>query len=228
MQRARNGAPEDIAPVVPELRKVAGAVLAFDPAMHLLLGPHAVRTLKKVERAEPVTIAELVVLGEAIDSASKRGIRMLERLSEKQIEQLMELAEISGLLGAYIILVRLPPEEAARVVERFRRENPVAEATITLEPTDENAIVLAERVVGLYEPVFRWEPQIKVIKDVTLKGKLHPMIVTLSGDEGDVIQLVETLRLTLGANAYRGTFDADVRTAAPAPNPTRLRNSLLR
>ncbi len=59
-----------------------------------------------------------------------------------------------------------------------------------------------------------------------LGGRIRPMLVVLKGDAEDVANLVETIRLTLGANNYRGTFDADVRRVAN-PGATRMRNRLL-
>ncbi len=225
MRRGRNQ-PNDYVVIAPALRDIGIEILAFEPALHLLIGPQGIGVLRKMQRHQAIRAAELVLLAQSLDSAAERGKKLRRKLSKSQREQLDKAAKYSGLVKSYSVLLELSPEDAIRVIETLRKKNPVAEATIELEPTNENAMVLAERVVGLYEPVFQWEPSLEVQKDVMLGGRIRPMLVVLKGDAEDVANLVETIRLTLGANNYRGTFDADVRRVAN-PGATRMRNRLL-
>lgn len=203
MGRARNPA-NDFVPVPASIIELAGELLAMEPTVLLMIGPQGVSILKKLRAHQPVRVVELVALHNAILAAGRRASKMRGKLSKAQRDQIAHAIRETETLEGLIILVSLPPEELERLLrERGRIENPTR--TIVLEPLDQKSLVLAERVVGIYDPVFAWEPKaVARREDGTLRIE-----VTGTTDLAD--NLVELIFETLGANRYQGIWQDDGR-----------------
>lgn len=209
--RARNRTPSEYPQISDHLRDLAEKTLHFDPAIHLLIGPQGVRVLRRLDRGEAVRSVELILLSRALSSAGVRGTRMHELFTKAQQKQISDLTHFSTMIEGYLTLLGfMSPEQADMLLRKYSRErNPVATAQILLQPQNEDHAILAERVVGLYAPVFQWEPRVQTQRQNT------DLVVTVQGDQADVTELVEVIRTTLGANRYRGTFDAQLEARVP-------------
>lgn len=213
-------APQNSAfvPIAPELVEIANDVLAYDPAVRLIVGPQAIRTLTKIHAGRPITGDELLLLREAMWSAAERGSKLAKKLTAKQKKQLVHLVEAADQISSYVILISLPPAQLD-VILRRRRNNPTKTTTVTLEPADEDSRILILRVASLYQPIFQWEPRVQA---TPIKETVQMVV---SGEAELVDPLVQTIFETLGVNAYRGIWTADRRRVF---NSSRSANGLRR
>lgn len=183
----------DGAPSPETLELIAADLLELSPTMRLLMGPQAVRILREMQRGH-ASLGDAMLLDGNLESAERRGRQLDVGPEFKDLVKARRRLQVY--LEEYGIPGFEPPPRAA---------NPRRVRTIELHPTDEDQRTLALRVVGIYQPVFRWEPNIKITSGP------ERVIVQVSGEEELVDNLVNMIFNTLSANSYRGAWKSDVR-----------------
>lgn len=197
------------------------------PWIRLLIGPTATRILELADRAPyRVTVEDVAVLSYLMSAAVVRGAQMLEegRLSKKQERDLGGLYDTVIQLREILEGAGVSPDRAeAMAIGRLANPDggalPEREVELALSPANADSRVLIERVVDLYQPVFRHEPK------VTLQKKGGSLIVYVHGPDPELVdQLAATIYLTLGANKYKGRRQAPASVMRLVSNPPKSRN----
>src|SRR5690606_22317710 len=141
------------------------------PWMRLLVGPTASEILKRLDSApHTATLADVAVLSYLLSTALVRGAALDAdgRLNASQLRDLERLREtvlqLRGMLDEFGVSSDKAEEIAFARLSNPDSGVPEREVEILLAPEDEDSRMLVERVVALYQPVFRHEPK------VTLRG----------------------------------------------------------
>lgn len=192
--------------------------------IRLLIGPTATQILERADRApHTLTVEDVAVVTYLMGAGFVRGSKMDAegKLSKKQRRDLDGLGDSLFRLRDELARAGIDTDQTeAMAMGRLANPDggsfPEREVELALVPADQRSRVLIERIVDLYQPVFRYEPRVEIAK----RG--GGVRVSVRGPEPELVDRVATeIYLTLGANKYKGSRDAPARILARAGNPAR-------